>query len=376
MEENEQAKILMHQKRRRQHKIKLGVMSLLLLVLSGVLIITYFMLSKNEYNKYTEDAKVDYKVKLKANDFYEEEYLTENNNLIASLIDNIETSFQYNLNLENDQEYTYNYKIIARTKVTEGTNTNSIYETSEELVSKEAVVANSKNLEISENITINYNDYNEKINKFINLYHLNNTTSTLELELYVYLTNQYDGQQINKESKVVTLSIPLTTKTVDISIEANVIQNEGEILSKRSEYENITYVLWVGIALAVLGFIIFARFIKYILDTRSAETMYDQQLKMILFNYKNYIQKTNDEIRKDDYKIIQINTFDEILGLRDTIQAPILMHTEENEDRTEFMIIKDGILYTYILGAKEIRQRLRAESAIRKEKQGKRKSNE
>ena len=373
MEEKEQEKILMHQRKRRRHKIKLGVISLLLLLLTAACIITYCILSQNEYNPYTEDATVDYKVKLKENDFYEEEYLEENTNPIASLIENVETNFQYHLNLENEQEYTYYYKIIARTKVTEGSNTNAIYETTEELVSKEAVETNSKNLEISENVTINYNDYNEKINKFINLYHLNNTTSILDLELYVYATNQYDGQPINTENKVITLSIPLTTKTVDISIEKNGIQNEGEILAKRSEYQDINYVLWIGIALGVLGLIMLIRSIKYILDTRSAETMYDQQLKMILFNYKNYIQKTSDEVRKEDYKIIQINTFNEILGLRDTIQAPILMHTVENEDKTEFMIMKDGILYIYILGAKEIRQRLRMESAKKKEKQGKRK---
>lgn len=374
MEENEKEKILMHQRKRRKHKIKLAVQSVILLIISAVLIIMYFKLSKNEYNKYTENAKVDYKVNLKENEFYEEDYLDENSNIIASLIKNIEVNFKYNLNLEANQEYTYNYKILAKTNVRKSSNTNSIYETTDELVIKDNQTSNSKKLEISENLTIDYEKYNEKINKFINLYNLDNTTSTLELEMYVYVTNNYDGTQINEESKVMTLSIPLTTKTVDISIGSNVVADEGKALLKKSEYENITYVLWIGIILGVLGVIIFIRFIKYILDTRSAETMYDQQLKIILFNYKSYIQKANNAINKEEYKVIQINTFNEILGLRDTMQAPILMYTDENEDRTEFMIMNEGILYVYVLGAKEIRNELRAKSAERKMKKEKNKN--
>lgn len=374
MEENEKEKILMHQRKRRKHKIKLAVQSVILLIISAVLIIMYFKLSKNEYNKYTENAKVDYKVNLKENEFYEEDYLDENSNIIASLIKNIEVNFKYNLNLEASQEYTYNYKILAKTNVRKSSNTNSIYETTDELVIKDNQTSNSKKLEISENLTIDYEKYNEKINKFINLYNLDNTTSTLELEMYVYVTNNYDGTQINEESKVMTLSIPLTTKTVDISIGSNVVADEGKALLKKSEYENITYVLWIGVILGVLGVIIFIRFIKYILDTRSAETMYDQQLKIILFNYKSYIQKANNAINKEEYKVIQINTFNEILGLRDTMQAPILMYTDENEDRTEFMIMNEGILYVYVLGAKEIRNELRAKSAERKMKKEKNKN--
>ena len=80
-------------------------------------------------------------------------------------------------------------------------------------------------------------------------------------------------------------------------------------------------------------------------------------------------EKINNEIDYNNYKIIQINTFNEILEMRDTMQSPILMYTEENEDRTKFMIMKDGILYLNVLGAKEIRNVLRAKSAEKKAKE-------
>ena len=367
--EQEQKIILQHQNRRRKHNIKLAVESIVIIIISIITIVLYFYLSKNEYNKYTEKAKVDYKVNLKENEFYEDDYLDEKNTIIASLIKDLEVEFKYNLNLEQDQDYTYSYKILAKTSVKESSRDNTIYETTQELLSKEVQESNAKDLEIAEKVTIDYNEYNEKINKFINVYKLDNTTSTLNLEMYVYVINKYDGEQINRDSKVMTLNIPLTTKTIDISINSNVIKDEGNILSKKSEYDNLTYMLGIGFVLLVIGVAILIKFIKYVLETRSAEKMYEQELKRILFNYKSYIQKINNEIDYNNYKIIQINTFNEILEMRDTMQSPILMYTEENEDRTKFMIMKDGILYLNVLGAKEIRNVLRAKSAEKKAKE-------
>lgn len=367
---SEEKNILKHQRKRRNNKIKLGLSSFVLIVISIILIISYFINGKNEYNNYTESAKVNYNVELKQNDYYPEDYDFENNTLIATLINNLDLYFNYNLKLDKEQEYSYSYKIIAKTIVQNEADNTSIYETTEELVNKEEQISNSKDLQISENIKINYDSYNNKINKFVNIYELTDSNNMLELEMRVKIINKYDGKQINKDENVMTLTIPLTTKTVDISIGQNVVQDDGQILSKRSEYpeENLRYLLIIGIIIGIAGILIFIKFIKYLFETRSAETMYDQQLKMILFNYKNFIQQTNNKINEKDYKVIQINTFNEMIGLRDTIQSPILMYTVENERKTYFMIIKDGLLYTYLLGSNEIREELRKNAAQKKKK--------
>ena len=368
MKEDLKNDALMHQKKRKKHKIKLATISIILLVIATIIISTYFILTKNEYNQYTEKAKVNYKVNLKENEFYQDNYLDEKSTVIANLIKDIDVEFKYNLDLDKNQDYTYSYKILAKTNVKESKKLTSIYETTEELVNKEEQESNDKNLEVNEKITINYDEYNEKINKFVNLYHLDNTTSTLDLEMYLYAINKYDGTQINNKSKIITISIPLTQRTIDISIGADNVQDDGKILSYRSEYQNIEYVLIIGIVVAFIGLMEFIRLIKYMIDTRSAEKMYEQELRKIMFNYKSYIQKANSEIIETDYKIIQINTFDEILSLRDTMQAPILMYAKDGEQRTKFIIINEGILYMYILGAKEIRNELRAKSAELKRK--------
>lgn len=222
-------------------------------------------------------------------------------------------------------------------------------------------------MEIDEKFTIDYNEYNRKISKFITVYNLSNTNSTLSVNMYLHVINKYDGSQVNKDEKVMTLNVPLTTKTVDVSIATNVVKGEGKMLIQESQYGDLTYVLITGVSILTIGIIILLMFIKYVLETRSAETMYEQELRKILFNYKSNIQKISSEENLQGYKILKIGTFNEILEMRDTIQAPILMYVE-NEERTKFMIINNDVLFVYVLGVKEIRNELREKAKNKKQR--------
>lgn len=64
-----------HQRKRRNKKIRLLLLSILFITLGIVMIYIYTNISKDYYNKYIEKADLDYKVKLKENEFYNEEYL-------------------------------------------------------------------------------------------------------------------------------------------------------------------------------------------------------------------------------------------------------------------------------------------------------------
>ena len=100
----------------------------------------------------------------------------------------------------------------------------------------------------------------------------------------------------------------------------------------------------------------------------AAEKMYEDELKKILFDYRSYIQQIHTKIDYKSYKIIKINSFNELIGMREEIQSPILMYIEENNLKTIFMMIKDDLLFTYILSAKSIRTKLIENSKKKAEK--------
>ena len=58
MQEKEQDIILKHQRKRRNHKIRLALEAIILIVIAVTAILSYFKLTKNEYNTYTKKEKI------------------------------------------------------------------------------------------------------------------------------------------------------------------------------------------------------------------------------------------------------------------------------------------------------------------------------
>lgn len=103
-----------------------------------------------------------------------------------------------------------------------------------------------------------------------------------------------------------------------------------------------------AIVLGVLDGLMILLLVAFIYLTRTPDITYTARVKKIQSQYKSYIQKINNLFKTNGYQIIQVDTFEEMLEIRDTIQAPILMY--ENDDKTcaKFMIPTDSkLLYLY-----------------------------
>ena len=356
--------IRFHQNKRKMRKIRLAIVSISLIVMALMLIGLYRVFNKEHYINYTETADLNYSVNLVENEFYENNYLKEGTDVIASLIKDIDVEFKYNLELDEEIEYIYSYKILAEIEVKEKSKTNLLYET-EEIIKKQQQEGKTKKVIISEKINLDYNEYNNQINRLIEAYKLANTSSEIHLNMYLDVKNKNTGERINKENKVMSLQVPLTTKTIEITLNENVKDSRGQITIQENEYEYTKIFLPIGILLLISGLIVLGYLIKYILKTRSAEKMYDDELKKIMFDYKSYIQKINNNVDRKDYKIIRINTFQELIEMKEDLQSPILMYIEEDLNKTSFMILNGNLLFEYVLGADLIRENLIREHQIR-----------
>lgn len=366
IKEDELAKF--HKRRRKRHKTYLTILLITLLAFAIILLVFYSALNKKHYINYNENSKIEYGVSLLENDFYKTDYLDGNVDIIASLIKNIDVKFKYNLNLSEDIDYAYDYKIIANIELKEKNKTNVIYTDSQEAISKDVVEGKSRRIDIVENVNIDYISYNDQINKLIEQYQLNNTESQISLTMKLNLINKATGERINKETNAMTIVIPLNTKTVEITINENSKVEQGKIIIQENNHYSSKNYLVLGIILLLFGIVVFISLIRYISKTRSAEKMYEDELKKILFDYRSYIQQIHTKIDYKSYKIIKINSFNELIGMREELQAPILMYIEENNLKTIFMMIKDDLLFTYILSAKSIRTKLIENSKKKTEK--------
>lgn len=311
---------------------------------------------------YTESSIVNYKVYLKENDFFDQEYLEQNRQYIASIISHINANLKYELNSSKyNDNFNYKYSIVAETNVEDISNKNIIYKFSEFLLEEKALqFYNTSKIEINEEVNIDYNKYNEIIKRFLDVYGLDGINPTLTINMYVSV----NGLTKSAGTPVASLTIPLTTKTVAIDIESNEV-NATEITTvyKKIANKNQLYMAILTFALAAMVGIELYIFVN---DTKDEVTVYKMKIKKILLNYDSYIQKIENVFDYEGHQVIEMKTFEDLLQVRDTISEPILMIEKAKE--TDFIIPSKGnVVYIFKLKVKSLNKDKKEKSTDKQE---------
>ncbi len=319
---------------------------------------------KTQYAKYNENSSIDYKVYLKENEFFKEKYLDKNSEYIASLIDYINAQFNYSIALdEKGVNYTYTRRVDAIVEVYDVNGKKPLYKITEELLgSKTESSNNKKQVSIDENIKVDYNHYNNIVNEFKDTYKLGNINSTLTIKMYVSVKGDCNSLSSTPDTqREISLNIPLTTKTMSIEMESNLVENtDGLLVCKESD--NVI-LWWFTVALLViLDIFIIIRASLFVTRNRTARDIYKRELKKILNNYHSFIQKVNNGFDLKPYQLLKIDTFTDMLEIRDTIQQPILMVENKEKNGVHFIIPSNTkILYTFSLKESEIKKQQESE---------------
>lgn len=342
----------------RKKEIRNIIVMITITLLIGIMTMTFFIMkNKNRYLKYNENAIVDYNVNLKENEFYKENTLAKDNGYVSSLIDNIKATFNYNLDFSIPVSYKYSYQIVADVNVIDDIEQNNIYHYSEDLIKKDLKTA-KYNLKIKEDVIIDYQKYNEIIRRFKEVYELKNAEANLNIDLYV---NVQDLDRTNtskfQTKKVSTISIPLTQKTVSISTSNNTSNINSKLTIPRSK--KYDWILIISLIYIVLSVIYMMYLYIYITRTRTAQMIYEKEIKSIISNYDNYIQKINGSYDIGTSQVIKIESFSDMLEIRDTLKQPILMLENKEKDGTFFIIpATNSIIYTYALRVVDIKAKM------------------
>ena len=350
MSESEKKKRGLYRKNREKWIFAQSVICIVVAIAVLISALVYYQLDKQYYIEYTEGGSIDYDVYLKENDFYDSPYLEKNQSYVASLIDKIITNFSYEIDMDaEDVNYRYSYTITSRLEIVDDTSGVAIYNPEYELVNVQDKTQNSSSrLTINEIVVLNYDEYNDLANRFLATYDLNSTTSNIVVTLNVDVLsdcNAFSGSSVDTYSS--ELRIPLTTKTVNVKMTSAVPDAEAKMIActrgAGSEVFKTT-----AIVLGVVDVLLIAILVAFIYFTRTADITYTARVKKIVSQYKSYIQKIKNLFKTQGYQIIVVDTFDEMLEIRDTIQAPILMYENEDKTCTKFMIPTDSkLLYLY-----------------------------
>lgn len=355
MKKNQVNAILVNQTKRRNTVFCLSFIIIIIFILALAFLLIYKDRSKIYYVSYKENNDIDYKVYLTESDYFEEGYLDENKQYISNLIDHISTNFKYELSLdEKNIEYKYSYRVEADVEVKHKGISNLLYSKTEEILPETLKSTKKSKLKIEENIDIDYNYYNTLVKQFINLYDLKDTVSTLTINMYINVIGSCeDFVETEEQQSVMTLTIPLTEETLSIELSDDLVETENTLMQCKSRYTNNLLFLIMGALFAGIDLILIIVMINYIIKNRTAEDIYERELKKILNNYSAYIQTVDNEFEFDEYKLIKLNNFTDLLEIRDTIRQPILMRQNNFPKEADFFIPSNTkILYLYKLEVK------------------------
>ena len=329
---------------------------LLLGCFSVVFYMQTFVFKSQSSLMYKEKSIANYTVNLKNNDYYDKNSLSSGMSYIASLIKNIDVTFDYNFISSEELKYKTTYSVDAITRVYDDTDKKEVlYEKTEKLV-KDKTISKDKLMhnDFSQNVVIDYQHFNDFVKSFKTSYGL---TSSSDLTIMLNVKTNAESDKFSNKIDIDSTSslvIPLTEQTINIKMDSNDIDNYKTIYEDRGFKDlNIKYL--VAFILSILLELFFViSLIKAIVSVLKERSKYDIILKKLLKDYDSIIGNAQNKIDETGYKVLNMSSFEELRDIHDNLGTPIIYNELKEHKSAEFVIINDNIIYKYILDEKDV----------------------
>ena len=84
------------------------------------------------------------------------------------------------------------------------------------------------------------------------------------------------------------------------------------------------------------------------------KSKYDKFINKILKEYDRLIVETATSPDEKKYNVLLINSFNELVDVRDNLHSPIMFYNAIDHEMSKFYILNDNNLYLFIVKSKDI----------------------
>lgn len=341
-------------KQRQYNRLMSQIIRIVILMIFAVILICFGINIKAENSvKYQKNNNIAYKVYLKDNEYYDEEYLDQDMQYIANLIDYIQVNFKSVFSLDELCDIQYKYSINAYINVTDPANNDkNLYSKTFNLVNNKSKIENGvRSIAINENVKVDYQEYNDIVKTFKTSYGLSaNSILLLELKVDVNCTPCTFNNSFS-DTYTSRLTAPLTTQTVNISLDKSSSNKDvTKVEYLPSDYSKYFYI--AAAIPALLSLVLFIGMIKYVKKLNKNKKPYADYINKILREYDRAIIQIKEGYVFKDSTIIDVKTFDELLNIHDSTNQPIACvedFSEIDNEKTIFFIKNNEDIYRYIV---------------------------
>lgn len=339
--------------------ITLGLIALIIFFIIACLSLTI----KNTYKlHYSENSNLDYKVYLKANNDFDKKYYTksDDSSFLSSLINYIDTDFNYTFKSAESIGIEYSYYIDAIVKV-DGSDGKNLWKKSENVLKKKTSNDMSSSIfKINESVKVDYDKYNQEAVDFISKYKVTGD-AYLEVNLYVDVVGKHSSFDKKISDKaVMTMKVPLNVKSAAIELDYDSSNSGDEVLQYKSTIITNPVLFGLAIFLSIADLIGVIAIIVWIVKNRDNATIYQKKLNKILRDNERLISETvitervEDMMKTRSLRIEVIKDFASLMDIRDSLDKPILYHEERPGEEAVFYIINDRVGYIYVMRVEDM----------------------
>ncbi len=317
-------------------------LSILFLGLALVFVFKSFSVDGMSSKTYKETLHTDYKIYLKDNEFYDEDFATDSA-VPTSSIDYINFDYNYIFSSGQFLDFDYKYAVVGTLNIRDMDGN--------ELLNKEYVLddvkqardINTNTFGISGDFDLDYDFYANILDDFSSNYAVN-VVGNLEISMQLENSVNDDNQAIIKDKSIKKLGVvPITHGVAKISVADD--ENIGNLYNERSINNHTMFVL--GVVFGLLFVVAIGVAIGLLINKNKKLTKHDRIVEKLLISYDRLIVETRSLLNFNEFHIIKLDEFKELLDVRDNLNLPITYSLIKEHEISYFYIRKDNDLYLY-----------------------------
>lgn len=339
-------------------RIILALFSTLFVVLAFWIMLDCFTTKRGSTKSvitYKELQNIDYRVNLKANEFYDSKNVNKNKKFVTNLIDTIDVNYSYEIVASNFFKSKTEYNVVATIQAyykDKEDNTDSVIWSKDYKLIPTTIktVEDGTDLKIKEVVRLDFNKYNQEALRFLSKVQ-KDAKIFLNVKMYVNTNGKVIGanEKIN-ENSVLNLNIPLGKEVTTIIKDENSDVNK-RIVTKYQVNEKFNLVLFtisLFIIITVSPLMIMSYLTIYNLSNMNS---YDRKVKKIKREISDVLVEVDSKLKLDNDKVINVKTIDDLLNVQEELKLPVNYLEVKKEVESWFIIIASDSVYRYIVKA-------------------------
>lgn len=299
---------------------------------------------------YNESSELNYKVWLKENEFYDEDYLGEEYNVVASAIDEIEIDFDYLLNfsdyVQGESYYTITSRIVAYQKA--DASEKKIWDYERKLIDKAITLfdVETVNVGLRDNFKIDYQEYRKLMDNYKKNYAVSLVGNLIvEIDIESDLSYFKFEDKIGLGKRKMRITIPLTEQVVKI-VKSDVSDNSQTLIEK-DDVKIVYWKLFLAIVMFLSGLVLGGFLIGVVVKLYKLDSRYVRKLHKILRTYDSIIVNVEELQLGDCSNVIYVNSFYELLDAQAEYRVPILYYNVCDNKECRFALKYGNDIFVY-----------------------------